>query len=64
MTPGEYRSHRSEARSEETAKARRVSKRPYVRPSVACQDLEHVVQGQTGPALDGVSGRVGKSRGG
>jgi hypothetical protein len=64
MTPGENRSERSEARRKETAEARRVSKRPYVRPSVACQNLEHVVQGATGPRLDGVSGRIGKSQGG
>jgi hypothetical protein len=43
---------------------RRASRKPYVRPSVAHQNLEHAVRGQTGPLFDGGSGRAGKSQGG
>ena len=52
MMPGENRSLRSEKRREERDEARRVPMRPYVRPSITCQHLAHVVQGTTGVGLD------------
>ena len=52
MMPGENRSRRSEKRREERDEARRVPMRPYVRPSITCQHLAHVVQGTTGVAVD------------
>jgi len=65
--PGQDRSGSSQARRDEAGEARRVPKRPkraYVRPSVVCQNIEHAVQGTTGPRLDGASGKIGKSQGG
>jgi hypothetical protein len=64
MTPGQNRGKSSGLRRDQANESRRASKRPYVRPSISRQDLEHVVKGQTGPRLDGASGRIGKSQGG
>ena len=56
MVPREYRSGRSGARHEESGEAL-ASKRPYVRPSIACQNLQHAVQGNGSLANDQVGGR-------
>jgi hypothetical protein len=62
MTPEEHPAKRSQVRREEISEVGRVSRKPYVPPSITRQDLAHVVQGQTGPRLDGISGRIGKSQ--
>ena len=58
--PDEFRSGHSKARRDKRGEARRVSKRPYVRPKIARQDLEHAVQGGTLAGLDGTGGRGAK----
>jgi len=37
----------------EGGEARQVTKKPYVRPRIACQDLEHAVRGGGGSCFDG-----------
>ena len=57
MMPGEFRSGHSKAQQDESDEARPVSKRPYVRPRIARQDLKHAVQGSQGSALDPTGSR-------
>ena len=57
MVPRENGSGRSGTQYEESGEARRASKRPYVRPSIACQNLQHAVQGIGSLANDVSGGR-------
>jgi len=57
MMPDEFRSGHAKVRQDESGKVRRVSKRPYVRPRIARQDLEHAVLGTISGTSDLAGGR-------
>ena len=57
MMPDEFRGGHSKARRDKRGEPRRRLKRPYVRPKITRQDLEHAVQGGGGTPIDGGGSR-------
>ena len=58
MMPDEFRGGHSNARSDKRGEPRRRLKRPYVRPKISRQDLEHAVKGGGASGLDPLGSRA------